>query len=115
MAMNSIRVVEWHERTLNTGKDMEMAIMHTIGMLGPGHIACLVCGTPTSMRGIYIPLDHKEDLGDGEHFENMSRIFSFGLCEICTQGSTEDDKTKVRDALKEVVEEYRSRHPETIQ
>ena len=108
-------IEEWHEHPLLTSNDMTWAIQRTIQMIGPGYIPCLVCDELTGSRGIYIPVDHREDVGNGEHFENMSRIFSFALCEDCIVDSNSDDKAAVRKHLIEAVRESLKSNPETIQ
>ena len=94
---------------------MDAAIAETIRMIGPGYLECLVCSMPTGGRGIYIPLDHREDLGSGEHFENMTRIYSFPLCDGCTITATGDKYEAVREALINAIKAAEKADPETIQ
>ena len=108
-------VEEWHDTVLKTDDQMQWAIQRTIEMIGPGYIPCLVCKEPTGSRGIYLPVDHREDLGNGEHFKNMSRIFSFALCDDCSVDSHRDGRLRVRECLKEAVKAALKENPETIQ
>lgn len=114
--MNKPHVVEeWHNEMLSSGPKMKQAIEHTIRMIGPGYLRCLVCDDLTHSRGIYIPVDHREDLGNGAHFENMVRIFSFALCKVCGALDSQGDRVLVRDQLKKAVKESMKDNPETIQ
>jgi len=108
-------VKEWYDEVIGIENEMNRAIARTINMIGTGLVTCLVCDMPTPSRGIYIPLDHREDLGDGEHFENMIRIFSFALCDECNVLANDDDREVVRDHLKKAVAESAKSNPETIQ
>ena len=108
-------IEEWLDRPLLTSNDMTWAIQRTIEMIGPGYLPCLVCDEATSSRGIYIPMDHREDLGNGEHFESMSRIFSFALCDDCTVDAKDDSRERVRKCLIKAVKESFTSNPETIQ
>jgi len=108
-------VEDWFNKPVTTGPQMDWAIAHTIQMIGPGYLACLVCDVPTPSRGVYMPLDHNEDLGNGAHFEGMMRIFSFALCDDCNNMASEDDRETVRDHLKKAVEASMKDNPETIQ
>ena len=113
--MKKPQVFEDNSNTiLRTSEDMDRAIQHTIEMIGPGYIPCLVCDDPTLGRGIYLPQDHREDLGTGEHFKNMTRIYSFALCEACTYQAADDQREQVRTALKDAVLASLKDEPETI-
>jgi len=114
ITMSAKIVEEWHNKNIETSTEMERAIRHTINMIGPGWLPCLVCNDPTTSRGIYIPLDHNEDVGAGPHFENLTRIYSFALCGNCTQAAAFDERAVVRGKLKEAVMESRANNPETI-
>jgi hypothetical protein len=100
---------------LQASVDMEQAIRHAINLVGPGPMHCLVCEFLTFSRGTYIPLDHKEDLGAGEHFESMRRLYSFALCDRCTDQAVEDQHEKVRERLRAGVKQSMKDSPETIQ
>lgn len=108
-------VEEWHNKQLTTSEDMDLAIRQTIELIGEGMIPCLCCNLETTGRGVYLPLDHTEDLGNGPHFEDMSRIYSFALCNACMTLAGECDRANVRKRLKEVIGEVMKDSPETIQ
>ena len=114
-SMSGGRIVEeWHNRQLTTSDDMDKAIRKTIAIMGEGLIPCLCCNDLTTGRGVYMPLDHTEDLGNGPHFEDMCRIYSFALCDSCMKLAAQCDRENVRYRLREVISECLESDPETI-
>ena len=107
-------IEEWTNKHLKTGDDMNKAIRQTLALVGKGNIPCLCCNIDTTGRGVYMPLDHTEDLGNGPHFEDMTRIYSFALCDLCMVVAGETDRANVRSRLKVVISECAKSDPETI-
>ena len=94
------------EMTVGTPKELALAIRAGVESLGPGKLRCLLCGTLTHNRELFVPRNPIAYGGQPGEF----RMAVFPLCGPCNVVEEKTDSRKVRDELMRIANKEETIH-----